>query len=162
MEHHKMPEVKIDLTKEHYAGIGRVAVEWSEFEFLVDISTLMLAKIKMKAGFCLTAQIAGAARKLDAYIALAQVLGAEKKTVKALNAFAKDTIGLTEQRNRIIHDTWSALGGPHRFELTARKVLRREYVPVSEDDLVKLTNLIKSHGDRFYELTKNVKAEVEA
>jgi hypothetical protein len=128
-----MPEIvepARELNKEFYAAIGEVVVEWSEFEFLVDISTLALAKINNRMGCCLTAQIAGAAKKLDAYISIAQFLGV-KKTVKALNTLAKDAQGLAEQRNRIVHDSWSSLGGFHRFEVTARKVLRAEFIPVS-------------------------------
>lgn len=150
-----------ELSKEHYAAIGQVAAEWAEFEILLDISTLMLAKIKMKLGFCLTAQIAGSARKLDAYIALAQQLGADKKTIKTLNTFAKDTVGLAEQRNRTVHDSWSALGGAHRFEVTARKVLRTEMIPVSVEELVALAKRIDAHSQHFYNLSRDVKAEVE-
>lgn len=149
-----------DLSKDHYAAIGQVVVAWSEFEILLDITTLVLAKIKMKVGFCLTAQIAGSGRKLDAYIAIARGLGATK-TVKAMNAFAKDTVGLAEQRNRVVHDSWSGLGTPNRFEVTAKRVLRAETIPVSVDDLTKLAKRIDEHTQRFYNLSQDVKAEVE-
>jgi hypothetical protein len=159
----EMPEITepdLDLSKEFYAAIGHVVVEWSDFEFLVDISTLTLAKINNRMGCCLTAQIAGSARKLDAYISIAQFLGA-KKNVKALNTLAKDAQGLAEQRNRIVHDSWTSLGGFHRFEVTARKVLRAEFIPVSVDDLAKTAENIRLLGDRFHGLTKEVKAELE-
>jgi hypothetical protein len=86
MEYHPMPDDASskaqpgDLSKEHYAAIGRVAVEWSDLEFMIDIATLRLAKIKHQMGVCLTAQIAGSGRKLDAYMSLAQFRGPRKQS----------------------------------------------------------------------------------
>ena len=59
---------------DHYAMIGMIAAEWAYFESLIDRYTQRLAGIDDHVGTCLTSQIAGHARKLDAYIALAKHL----------------------------------------------------------------------------------------
>ena len=104
-----------DLSSEHYAAIGRVAVEWAIFESNIDLSAIRLAKINHEAGICFTAQITGSGRKLDAYIAIAQWRGATKKTMGKLHELAKDSTGLAERRNKIVHDS---LGGQQKTTST--------------------------------------------
>jgi hypothetical protein len=69
------------------------------------MSALMLAQIPQQTGLCLTAQIGGSARKLDAYIAIARLRGADK-FMGELDALAKATTALSERRNRVVHDPW--------------------------------------------------------
>ena len=90
----------------HYSAIGRVAAEWSLFETVIDNAAIDLAQVEYNAGICFTAQIAGSARKLDAFIALARFRGAPVKLVSDLCKFAQDVTGVAEQRNRIVHDPW--------------------------------------------------------
>jgi hypothetical protein len=101
-------------------------------------STLALGRIPVKVGFCLTSQVSGSARKLDAYIAIAQLLGADEKLVCELKAFAGRTTKLAGQRNRVVHDPWlvpTAKGVSQRLEITARKKLRHEYIAVSASEI---------------------------
>jgi hypothetical protein len=156
--------------KSHLAAIGTVAVEWSGFEFLVDMNCIELAGIRAERGHCLTAQITGSARKLGAYIALTQVDGKSDpgitprelpgpKLLKELHKFAIDTAGLAEQRNRIIHDPWAGRAGTVRLEATARKKLRMEAVPVPTKRVRELSRLISQHIDRFNKLHEAVKKQ---
>jgi hypothetical protein len=133
-------------------------------ELWIDTAALQLAGLGAgRVGLCFTAQIAGSGRKLDAYIAVAKLLGV-KKTARELEKFAKDTAGLSEQRNRAIHDPWHIEKDqiPHRIEITARKKLRLELVPVSTKDLLSLTKSIRAHIERFITLNDAVKAEIAA
>jgi hypothetical protein len=155
-------EYALDVSLEHYAAIGRVAVEWAAFEANIDFYSLRLADFNKEEGICFTAQIAGSGRKLDAYISIAQYRGVGKATAKKLHSFASDTAGLAEQRNRIIHDSWAGIGGPHRLEATARKKLKFEFVEAPTEQVLELSHKIHTHNERFYELNEEIRAELHA
>src|SRR5947209_6708165 len=57
----------------HYSAIGQVAASWSILEAIIDRRTHVLARIDPSTGICLTAQITGIMRKLDAYVSLAHL-----------------------------------------------------------------------------------------
>lgn len=124
---------KGDPVREHYTAIGMVAAEWAELELLIDEYSSELAGIRFHdLGACFTAQIGGAARKLDAYLSLAHQRGISGAKA-ALHAFARDTVPLAERRNRIIHDPWVISGDgigirPQRLEVTARRELRHAFI----------------------------------
>jgi hypothetical protein len=148
-----------ELTIDHYAAIGRVAAEWAALETTIDSACLRLAQIEPRIGVCLTSQIAGWGRKLDAYIALARLSGATE-TVRKLNAFAEDTNGLADQRNRVVHDPWVGSTKPHRLQATAKKKLRLEFIDTPTEDVVKISQRITDHNARFDQLEAEVTAEV--
>jgi hypothetical protein len=147
-----------ELATAHYAVIGRVAAEWSAFEATI---VLQITNINAKIGVCLTSQINGSGRKLDAYVALARLLGAEKQLAK-LNTFAKDTLSFAERRNRIVHDPWVGLNTPHRLEATARRKLRFEFISVPTEDVQRLSFEITEHCVRFERLHDEILADVIA
>jgi hypothetical protein len=92
------------------------------------------------------AQIAGSARKLDAYISLARFRGIPKKLTAELCDFAKDSVGLAEQRNRFVHDVWIfPPKGPERMEATAKKKARLVRIPTSTEELFKFAPTIFQH-----------------
>jgi len=156
-------EAQINEMKSHFWALGVVASAWASFEMTIDLHALQLAQITSNSGLCFTAQIAGSARKLDGYISVAQFRGA-KKIIGELNEFAKDTAGLAEQRNRMIHDPWLiwAKNSPHRLEISARKKLRSELVNVPSKNVAKLAIAIERHITRFLKIDARVKAEVDA
>jgi hypothetical protein len=153
------PDDTSDVTEAHLAAVGRVASEWASLEATIDTCSHHLADIPVKVGICFTSQVAGTARKIDAYIALAKLQGASK-TLSALNEFAKDTHGLAEQRNRILHDPWIGATNPHRLEATAKKTLRLEFIPTSTDTVLALANKIILHEKRIIEIAEKVTLEV--
>ena len=145
----------------HYAAIGRIAASWSYFEAIVDGATLKFGEIDIPIGICLTAQIVGPTRKLDAFIALARYKGISKRLLEDLLAFAKDARGLGEQRNRTIHDVWYFTpNSPHRVEATATKVLRLLHIPVTTEELLRLDQNIRALQDRFAALLARVHSEL--
>jgi hypothetical protein len=144
-----------ELAQAHYEAIGRVASEWASFEATLDTASIHMAQIEPMAGVCFTSQIPGSGRKLDAYIALARLKGADR-TVSELNDFAKDAQGLQEQRNRIVHDPWVGLTKPHRLEATARRKLRLEFIPVSTEEVLEVAAKIIALEKRFEALDEKV------
>jgi hypothetical protein len=146
----------------HRAWIGQIAGLWAAFEHSIDSFAITLAGIPADVGYCFTSQVIGPARKLDAYIALAKLSGAEKFT-KELNKFAEHATALAERRNRAIHDSWFIFDGhaPFRMEITARRVLRNRIIPVSESEMEKLVDDLEAHLLRFVAIHDNIKSFID-
>jgi hypothetical protein len=145
----------------YLSTIGAVASSWSGFEIALDLSTLMLAGIKTEPGLCLTAQVIGPARKLDAYIAIARLRGADK-FMKELDAFAKEAVILAERRNRVVHDPWFlvAVDSPYRLETTVRRKLRHLRVEMSKEEILKINQDIENLLTKFYKLHNRIRSAV--
>jgi hypothetical protein len=100
-----MEDISIE---KHSAAVGSVATHWALFEFLLDITVWSATKLEPRIGACLTAQISGHARKLDAVIGLTRTSGADMspRTVFAILliafAVASACAGLTTARQ--LHD----------------------------------------------------------
>jgi hypothetical protein len=153
-------QFKIWSTKadKHLSRIGLVAANWAYFEALIDHKTLEIAGIQHEQGSCLTAQIAGSGRKLDAFISIVRLVGVKTPSAQVLEDFSKRTTGLAEQRNRAIHDPWdlSNPDDPKRIEATARKKLRLKKVHISTDNLAKLAGDIATLKNEFEQLAEQV------
>jgi hypothetical protein len=132
-------------------SIGEIAITWSSFETDVDLQTLRLAGIHLTKGFCLTSQISGIGRKLDAFASIARRNDLADDLIKQLNKISTKAISLAERRNRMIHDSWSQAenGNWERIEITARKLLRIGFVATSITELKTLTDDIISIHDDF-------------
>jgi hypothetical protein len=142
----------------HFTAVGVVACEWAGFELILDQSIIEMGRIPEDSGMCLTSQIAGPARKLDAYIALVRLRGGVA-FLKELEAFAKDTTALSERRNRVVHDPWLQFtegGVASRLETTARRILRHRFVETTRGELVRLCDDIASHANRFCQLHSRI------
>ncbi len=142
----KMFEEWSEVTARHYAMVGLVASNWAYFEAVIDDWTLRLAEIEPNIGACLTAQIAGSGRKMDAFISLLRLLKVGAPTADEWDKFAKRVAGLAEQRNRAIHDPWFLHDPekPKRLEVTARRKLRNEMVPMSTIEVAALAANIET------------------
>jgi hypothetical protein len=101
----KFVEWKTEVDK-HYAAIGLVTANWSYFEAFLDMWIQRFAEIWGDVGVCLTSQIAGPARKIDALISLIRLRGVSDPSPETLDVFSKKVQGLAEQRNRVAHDLW--------------------------------------------------------
>lgn len=131
-------------------AVGRVASSWALFETVIDTTIWSLAEMHHRTGACLTAQIMGAARKLDTVLSLVKLRQDQDAMIKELNAIAKDSQSLAEKRNRVVHDPWvESEGRIVRLETTARKVLRLEQVHVSIPELDTLLVDIDNHMRRY-------------
>ena len=138
-----------DVSDEHYAAVGKVASAWALFEGLVDVSIWQVAGLNPQNGACITAQITGSARKLDALISLVRHHHGDAAVAK-LNKIAQTSQGLAEQRNRIVHDPWIQEGGsPARLETTARKRVVVATIAVSTTEVNRAVDDISTHIDAF-------------
>jgi hypothetical protein len=124
----------------HYSGIGVVTANWSYFEAVLDTWIHHFADTNVEIGVCLTSQIVGSGRKIDALVSLIKFRGVSDPSPKALDVFSKKVAGLAEQRNRVAHDLWNLSDPklPTRLTATARKKLILQREPVATEQLYKL------------------------
>ena len=144
----------------HFTAVGMIATAWASIELILDSYALALAGLgETEVAQCFTAQVIGSARKIDAYIAVAMFKGATKLAGE-LDSFAKDTAGLAEQRNRIVHDPWDAThpGGPRRLEVSARRKLKTGYVTVPIEDVFAFHDKLQEHIVRLKALHQRIES----
>jgi hypothetical protein len=142
----------------HYSAIGQIAAQWAYFEAIIDSWLISYARIEPKVGICFTAQMIGLRPRLDAFIALAKHLGADKRWNQTLEDFARDANGLSQQRNRAVHDVWELTDptSPHRWEATAQRSLRYLKHDVSTEELRKLVDNIIKLQARFDDMAATI------
>ena len=136
----------------YLSAIGNVANLSATFERALDICSLEIANIS-SIGFCLTSQIMGPTKKLDAYIAIAIELG-PNSFANELNSFSKRTASISERRNRAIHDPWDFTDNEvvRRLEVTARRKLRHKQISVSPQEVIELLEELQAHTMSFVDL----------
>jgi hypothetical protein len=152
----------VRLTNKHYAAIGMVAAQWAYFEAVIDTWLHSFANVTTEVGVCFTGQLLGPRSRIDAFIALVRHSGCAPSWNAKLDAFAQNTTGLAEQRNRAVHDVWMLddPAKPVRVEASARKKLRIVPVSVSTDDLRQLMINIRQHQRRFDEMATSIFNEI--
>jgi hypothetical protein len=139
------------ISNAHYSAIGQVAANWAFLEIVIDSWLWALIDRPPLLGVCLTAQMLGSRPRVDAFIALVRQLGARKNWNDDLEALAKDIVGLSEQRNRAVHDIWDMREPtqPIRREASARRTVRLINIHVPTDELLALGENIKALAVRF-------------
>lgn len=175
------------IPEEHYALLGKVADAWARLEHLIDTFCIALVGCD-QAGFCLTAQVIGPGRKLDALLSLLKLRGASSELQQAARSLAGKIQGLGEQRNRMLHDPWTSVGVadegyiepfegsrllaglklrfarkhvPHRHEVTAKKSLVVEHKRVETSQLALLLTDIEAAQVILFELSFAALAEID-
>ncbi len=112
----------------YYLAVGRLALEWAEFEFNVNDAIWELANIERKVGTCLTSQFIGPGPRFRCLVALLNLRGTPSEIVKKINALSTEAESLARQRNRYAHDpiVWNRKDGSiHRMETTADRAVKQ-------------------------------------
>src|ERR1700751_209257 len=119
-----------------------------------------LANMEDEEGACVTAQIMGAAARLRALCALVGLQkGITPALIKDLKRFTSDTGGLTEQRNRIVHDSWMMGRRTKKvaqLRVTANQKLDYGFRPRTLEELEHFHELVIKHRQRFSVLRQRV------
>lgn len=135
---------------QHYAVIGMIASEWAFFESSIDVALTDFSNLNAPIAVCFTGQMIGHRGRLEAFIAMCRFLGAADKWNKVLEDFAKDAMGLSDQRNRAVHDAWQfPLDRPSRFEASAKRKVKFELIHVPTAELYDLVGHITALTSRF-------------
>ena len=150
------------VVAEHHQALGRVAVAWASFEHDIAAAIWGLVGVDMEAGACLTAQILGAGRLLDSYVALAKLRDAPKSTISKLHGFQQKTYALSERRNRLIHDSWAFdPPGGSRFEISAKGKLNFELKPDPTSAIDASAADIERHAQIFVTMAREIQNTIK-
>ena len=116
----------------------------------------------MSSGACITAQIAQPVARYKALIALVHLRGGDPELLTALNKFSRKAEALGRQRNRFVHDVWSAKhdGTIERLNVTADRELQFGQVSTPIEDLEKLRQKIFAALHEYGALHERIEDEL--
>jgi hypothetical protein len=146
----------------HYASVGRVASNWAILESILDGTIANLALCNEEEMTCVTAQLIGPARRMDAMIALFTFRKGSDTSRKELKAFQGRIQQLGEDRNRVVHDPLcikTETGEVHKMRATAKGELKYSFEPVSKEKMDKVADDINDAIQDFLVLSKKIKTE---
>ena len=149
-------EARDRATEPYYAAIGRLATTWSELDGMLQRQVWQLTGMDRDEGLCVTAQMGGPARCLDAIIALCQLNGADKDTIRRMNVLYKRVGDLQRHRNRIIHDIWLIQAGEIAIRVEHSKTMPA--FKLESYDLARLENILTDMVDLYGQLTSAIPA----
>ncbi len=153
------------IPEEHLAAIGIVASWWARLEFEVDRTTWRVVGIGDALGACMTAQISSVHGKLKALLAACGERGIEPKIIEQLSSFRGAINGLTEARNRSVHDPRmvnQATNLVHRLQITAQKNLVFDFLPEHIESLWKIANSIEEKLHEFIDIQTTILKSIES
>jgi hypothetical protein len=146
----------------HYTIIGRVAVKWAVLEALIDGAIAFLASCGEKEMTCVTAQLIGPAKRMDALIALLTHTNGSDDLRKQLKNFQGRIQQLGEDRNRVVHDPLflnKDSGFVHKLLATAKGQLKYSFDPVSKKQMEAVADAIHAAGQEFLTLKALIREE---
>jgi hypothetical protein len=147
----------------HYTVIGLVASLWGILESSIDGSIAQFAFTEERAMACVTAQLIGPAKRMDALIALVRYRGGGPQLISELKSFQGSIQQLGEDRNRIVHDPvvrGKTTGKVYKSLITAKGELKYDFSPVSIDKMKKTGEDIRGAIGRFIDLRSRINAEM--
>jgi hypothetical protein len=130
----------------HYAVIGLVASTWALLEALIDGCIATLASCGEQEMACVTAQLIGPAKRMDALLALFVYRGGSKDLRKKIKNFQGRLQQLGEDRNRIVHDPIFVnddTGKAHKSLSTAKGELKYDFAPIDIESMMRTALNIK-------------------
>lgn len=144
------------------ARVGRVSAGWARFEYLLNEIIWHLANVEFDAGACITSQIVSPSNRMRAVISLARLRGGDDRLIADLNKFSVKADGIARERNRIVHDPWlvSSDGIARRVEVSADKRLKYVAMPISTEDMDKLSQKIADAIEEVETLHNRLKREL--
>jgi hypothetical protein len=155
----------LDDDDPHFAVVGLVACLWGLLETSIDGMIAQLAFTDERSMACVTAQLIGPAKRMDALIALFRHRGGSKELVPELKSFQGSIQQLGEDRNRIIHDPLvrhKATGAVYKSLITAKGELKYGFLPVPIENMQKTVREIRAAIGRFIDLRTKINAEMDA
>jgi hypothetical protein len=148
----------------HWAAIGRALASWAELEFLIDRTTWHLLGVDQGLGACLTAQFSSVFARLDALLSLAEMRTISKSSIDELKKFRGHLGGLSERRNRLVHDARFVRqdGSVNRFRVTAKSVLHFNFESETPADLAGFQSEVDQKRQEFLAIWQKILDEFES
>jgi hypothetical protein len=132
-------------------------------EALIDGAIANLARCGEAEMTCVTAQLIGPAKRMDALIALFTHRKGSADLRKQLNKFKGKVQDLGERRNRVVHDPLvknEGTGQVHKFLATAKGELKYSFEPVSKEQMAGVAVSIREAIQEFRRLKKAIEIEM--
>jgi hypothetical protein len=142
----------------YYISIGKLTVQWTVFQAIVDESIHVLAHLSPHAGLCLTAQLQSMPSKRYCLLALLDLRKCPEHLRKEMDKLLEAAAAQGSLRNKVIHDA---------LQIDGQKIVRRSVnargkfeVSFNELDAITLdqaTTEISLLTSRFLELFAQIK-----
>jgi len=154
MSKKRLPESQIPDA--HYAAMGRVADTWADLEFAIDHAIWKLLRTPQAFGACVTSQMVSIHPRTKALMSLLSLYDVSDVLVKNLSSVLGTAAGLSEIRNRLIHDK-RMIRHPSdevvRFEVSARSNLifadKTETVDELNEFILKVGDIVIAFDDAW-------------
>lgn len=151
------------VSAKHYEAIGRTIAEWAYFEHQISSWTIKLGRIHpVEVGICLTAQMQGPARKMQALLAIARHQKASQESIDELVEISKCVTSTAERRNRVAHDPWeqSEDGTFEQLFVEARGEVKMKWKVIPISKLQNYQKMIIRLSERLQETCARIDAEL--
>ena len=140
------------LPEDHpfYPLIGRVVAEWAQLEHVLDLIIWDLTKGDKIANSCVTGQIMSHFPRFKTILALAEHRGSDEKTLSEIRSLREKMFGVSEKRNRYIHDAWilqtfgEGMSEVGQFQNYSEKNKTFGFSPISEEEILNCIEEIKT------------------
>jgi hypothetical protein len=129
----------------YFLAVGKLAATWALFEFTLNDIVWELANVSPTTGTCLTAQLIGPRPRFRCLAALLGVRGSSEQLIKYANKISSRAEGLSQQRNRYVHDPAAFRATDksfHTLEATADRKIKHGIFPIEITTIDKLTKKI--------------------
>jgi hypothetical protein len=153
----------LDDNDPHYTAIGLVATRWGILEHTIDGVIAGLAATGEAYMACVTSQLIGPAKRMDALIALFSLRGGSEELRRELKSFQGRIQQLGEDRNRVVHDPLfrgKNTGKIYKLIAAAKGKLEHAFRPTSLEEIRQTAADIKQANYEFLELKKKIDAEL--
>jgi hypothetical protein len=153
---------------DYASEIAYIVSNWARLEYDIDAVIWDLAGLydSPRIGACLTAQYSTVVHRFNALISIARLRGVPDFEIAKLNKFKDRALGLSDRRNRVVHDPWltavdyrkkfeERTGKTYRLQKTARAKLEYDYKPITIEELAALKDAIEAAITEFREIRLN-------
>ncbi len=137
---------------------------WATLESSIDGTIAKLAETDDQTMSCITAQLIGPARRMDALLALFLLKGGSENVKKELKSFQGRLQQLGEDRNRVVHDPLimgKKTGRVYKGLITAKGQLKFSLEEASLSGMRKTASDIKAMGDEFTALKAKIFSDLK-
>jgi len=158
-----MTEPRSLIPDSHLAATGHVANMIATLELQIDLGIWELVGAPQQLIACVTGQFVSVHPRLNAFIGLAELLGASDDTLKALRAFHGEMGGLAEKRNRLVHDPRmmnQRTGKVGRLQITAKPKPHFGFISETDEEVNDVGNQIGAKISEFVALRDKVISEL--
>ena len=152
-----------EMDPNFYGLIGNIASDWALLEYLVNQCIWRAAFLDEQLGACITAQIFSLQSRLEALVLLLRAREVSPKLLHDVNSFIEDARGITDARNRAVHDPIGTENDKHvQLQITGRGKLVFDMREVTLNDLVTTRDKQAKFLERFVVLSVRIASELSA